>query len=397
MLGSNEWLVIRIIALVAAVAGMAYVLNLASTQRLQRRLGITQLAVAGLPLIVLGMLTRAPQLGVLSDALLDQLSPIVGIALAGVGIRIGLRLDIPHVVGTPRSIAMLALVRLALPWAVMFSVGVMAMRLVGIDAHEDIRNAALLATAATVSSAAAARSLSGVLVTEDISLSQRAAQLIELGCVVGFLLITAYTRGRHSTLAPEVWLLNAVGLAVVLGICAALLFRDRAARSVDAPVIAIGTVAIVAGAAMFLGFSPLPIGLLVGMTVGVVAGDRRAELESAFDDYQRLIYGMLLFLLGAVAVPLDISIAPVALAFVVARVLGYLIATPVAVSLSKVEVAPSTKRQLEAAPMGATSVALVLSAHLLYPGSTIAQTGAIAVVLATTVSEAILHVRSPKS
>jgi hypothetical protein len=396
VLGTNEWLVIRIIALVAAVAGMAYVLNLPSTQRLQRRLGITQLAVAGLPLIVLGMLTRAPQLGVLSDALLDQLSPIVGIALAGVGIRIGLRLDIPHLVSTPRSIAMLALVRLALPWVVMAGAGLVAMRLLGIESGDNARNAALLATAATVSSAMAARQLSGVLVTEDISISQRAAQLIELACVIGFLLITAYARGRHSTLAPEVWLLNAVGLAVVLGTCAALLFRDPAARGVDAPVIAIGSVAMVAGAAMFLGFSPLPIGLLVGMTVGVVAGDRRAELESAFDDYQRLIYGLLLFMLGAVAVPLELSAALVALAFVVARVLGYLVSTPLAVRIARIDIAASTKRQFEAAPMGATAVALVLSAHLVYPSS-IAQAGAIAIVLATVVSEAILHARSPKS
>lgn len=395
MLGTNEWLVIRIIALVAAVAGMAYVLNLPSTQQLQRRLGITQLAVAGLPLIVLGMLTRAPQLGVLSDALLDQLSPIVGIALAGVGIRIGLRLDIPHLVSTPRSIAMLALVRLALPWVVMAGAGLLAMRWLGIDG-DNARNAALLATAATVSSAMAARQLSGVLVTEDISISQRAAQLIELACVIGFLLITAYARGRHSTLAPEVWLLNAVGLAVVLGTCAALLFRDPAARGVDAPVIAIGSVAMVAGAAMFLGFSPLPIGLLVGMTVGVVAGDRRAELESAFDDYQRLIYGLLLFMLGAVAVPLELSAALVALAFVVARVLGYLVSTPLAVRIARIDIAASTKRQFEAAPMGATAVALVLSAHLVYPSS-IAQAGAIAIVLGTVVSEAILHARSPKS
>ena len=83
VLGTSQWLVIRVITLVAAVAGMAYVLNLPSTQKLQKRLGITQLAVAGLPLILLGMLTRAPQLGVLSDALLDQLSPLIGIALAG--------------------------------------------------------------------------------------------------------------------------------------------------------------------------------------------------------------------------------------------------------------------------------------------------------------------------
>jgi hypothetical protein len=396
VLGTNEWLVIRIIALVAAVAGMAYVLNLPSTQQLQRRLGITQLAVAGLPLIVLGMLTRAPQLGVLSDALLDQLSPIVGIALAGVGIRIGLRLDIPHLVGTPRSIAMVALVRLAVPWVVMAGAGVLAMRFLGIQGGDDVRNAALLATAATVSSAMAARQLSGVLVTEDISISQRAAQLIELACVIGFLLITAYAHGRHSTLAPEVWLLTAVGLAVVLGTCAALLFRDRAARGVDAPVIAIGTVAMVAGAAMFLGFSPLPIGLLVGMTVGVVAGDRRAELESAFDDYQRLIYGLLLFILGAVAVPLEVSAALVALAFVVGRVLGSLVSRPISVRVARLEIAASTKRQFEAAPMGATAVALVLSAHLLYPNS-IAQAGAITVVLATIVTEAILHARSPKS
>jgi hypothetical protein len=66
------------------------------------------------------------------------------------------------------------------------------------------------------------------------------------------------------------------------------------------------------------------------------------------------------------------------------------------VRIARIDIAASTKRQFEAAPMGATAVALVLSAHLVYPSS-IAQAGAIAIVLATVVSEAILHVRAPKS
>src|SRR4051794_39512221 len=129
VLGSDEWLVIRFITLVAAVAALAYVLNLNTTQNWQRKLGITQLAVAGLPLVALGMLTRAPHVGVLSDALLTDLSPIVGIALAGIGIRIGLRVDIPHTVGTPRSVATLAFFRLVLPWWAMFLAAALAMHL----------------------------------------------------------------------------------------------------------------------------------------------------------------------------------------------------------------------------------------------------------------------------
>src|SRR3954447_23517323 len=115
VLGSEQWLVIQFIALVAAVAGLAYLLNLPSTQRWERKLGITQLAVAGLPLVALGMLMRAPHIGVLSDTLLTQLSPIIGIALAGIGIRIGLRIDIPHAISATRAVATFSLVRLVVP------------------------------------------------------------------------------------------------------------------------------------------------------------------------------------------------------------------------------------------------------------------------------------------
>lgn len=393
VLDPGELNVIRVILTLAALAGFAYVINLPWARRWQDRLGIAQLAVAGLPFVVLGVLARS--VGVLDDALLAQLSPLIEIALAVVGVRIGLRVDVPHLIAAPRPVVILVAARVALGWLVMVGASLVVIRVMrGALDIAAIRDAIVLALAGSVTSAAAGRGLTGLLATEDAPLAERVIRIAELASVLGFLVLTV--RVRSSRAAPtelpwELWLLIAVGLAAVLGLLVYAIVRDRAARGHGAAVLAIGTVATVAGVATYLGFSPLGIAVLVGATVGQLVGPGRETLEALFDSYQRSIYALLLFVLGVIAVPLTPLAIVLALAFVIARTGVHVGATRLGLVLAESRVDREALRRLGVSPMGATAIAIVISAQTVYPEADVAP-AALAVICASVVAELLLRV-----
>ena len=399
MLGPEEWFVIRVIATFTIVIAMAYVVNRPVARRWQQRLGIAQLAVAGLPFIALGMVARLPSIAVLDDELLRRLTPLLGLALSVVGLRIGLRIDVPYVLATPRAAATLFAARFAFSGALIYiALTALAYGTAGFHDSTVIRSSVILALAGTVTSITVARGLTGLLATEDIPLAERAVRLGELASVLGVLLLGAYARpwtvsrsAVAAALPPELWLLTAVGLAGVLGILVFQLLRDPAASGEDAPVIALGSVAIVAGVASYLGFSPLAIGLLVGVTVGQLAGAHRERLEAAFDRYQRAIYGLLLFVLGALAVPVPDHAIVVAIVFVIARLVASLLATRLGLVVAGRTVDRDAWRRLVISPLGATAVAIVIAGHELYPDLDIAPS-ALALICAALVTELLLRV-----
>ena len=398
MLGAEEWLVIRVVAVFALVTGMAYLLTRPIARRIQARLGFAQLVVAGLPFVALGMIARAPAVNVLSDDLLSRLSPFLALALTVVGLRLGLRVDVPHLLATPRAVATLAVSRFALGGSLVFLAVVAGSE--GIAGFQDpavVRRAAVLAIAGTVTSIAITRGLSGLRATEDIPLTERAVRLGELIAIGGLLVLGAYVRPgdgaveRVTALPPELWLLTAVGLAAVLGILMFQLLRDPAAQGDDAPVLAIGAVAVVAGVASYLGFSPLAIGALVGIVLGQLAGAGRDALEAAFDRYQRAVYGVLLFVLGALALPLTGHAFVVAALFVIVRLVSTVAATRLGLLLGRTSVDREAWRRLIVAPLGATSLAIVIAAHELDRAIDIGPV-ALALILAALVTELVWHV-----
>lgn len=403
MLGPEEWFVIRVIATFTIVIAMAYVVNQPAAWRLQQRLGISQLAVAGLPFIALGMIARLPAIGVVDDELLARLTPLLGLALSVIGLRIGLRVDVPDALATPRAAATLFAVRFALAGVLIYVAVTFVFGTTGFTDTSVIRVSVILALAGTVTSITVARALSGLQATDDIPLTERAIRLGEVAAVLGVLLLGAYSRPSPGTgaplaaaLTPELWLLTAIGLSGVLAILVFELLRDPAARGEDSPVLALGAVAIVAGVASYLGFSPLAIGMLVGIIIGQLSHGHRARLEAAFDRYQRAVYGLLLFVLGALAVPVpDVAIL-VAAVFVVARLFASLLATRIGLVIARKTVDPNAGNRLAIAPLGATAVAIVIAGHELYPHLDVAP-NALALICAALATELLLRVSAGKT
>lgn len=385
--------VIRVIVLLAAVAGFAYVVNLPSVRRWEDRLGITQLAIAGLPFIALGMLARSSEL--LDEKLLGQLSPLIAIALTVVGIRAGLRFDIPRLLATTRAPALLAGTRLAFGWITTFATALAVYRAVGWGAEDSqVRDALILALAGSVTSAATGRGLRGLQAIDDMPLSERVIGIGKIASLLGFLLLTVRVRSVFAPplpVPPILWLLVALGLSIVLAFLMLALLRDRAVTGEHAAVLAIGTVAVVGGVATYLGFAPLCIGALVGASLGQLLARRRDAVVAAFERYNRSIYALLLFVLGAMALPLTWFSALVAITFVLARGLAHVGATRLGLFLSGTRVDHETLRRLGVSPLGATAIAIVISAQTIYPEAQLAPV-IVAVICAAMVTEAMFRV-----
>src|SRR5690606_1967888 len=77
--------VIKTILGLLTLLALAYLGGHARVVRWEERLGASQLITAGFPFIVLGMLARLPAVGILSDAILVELSPLLRIGLGCIG------------------------------------------------------------------------------------------------------------------------------------------------------------------------------------------------------------------------------------------------------------------------------------------------------------------------
>ena len=65
------------------------------------RLGIAQVITAGFPFVVLGVLARSPDVGILSDAVLVEISPLLRLGLGWLGFVAGFRFDVRAFQGLP--------------------------------------------------------------------------------------------------------------------------------------------------------------------------------------------------------------------------------------------------------------------------------------------------------
>lgn len=394
----SDLAVIRVVVILAIVAGLAYLIGRPKAKAWQRRVGIAQVAVVGLPLVLLGMILRAPGVDVLDDAVLDSLAPVLAIALATIGMRIGMRVDVGQLLGTDRDVALLVGARALVGWLGIGGalLAYLAWRGGGELATSEVRNVLVLVLAGTVTSSSAIRGATGIQAAEDARLSERVARIEELIGVVGLLVVTAAIRpaGDVHELSPELWLLVAIGLGGVVGVLLYALSRDRAMASHDAPVLVLGGIAITAGVALVLHLSPLTVGLLAGVVLGHLARAERQGFEAALAGIERPIYSFFLFVIGAMCLPLTWAAAGLAAVFVAVRYVARWAGTALGLRAGGITVDGETLRRLAVSPLGASSIALVASVQALYPDDVLAPV-ALGMVAATVLAEVLLRATVP--
>lgn len=296
---------------------------------LEKRAGIAMVTGSGLPFLLLGMVARRPEVGILDDAILRDLRPLLEFGLGWIGFRVGTDFDVRAMDRWPDGTARVMVAESACAFlAVGVATGV-AMKL-GLHPHNVARNALILGACAAVSAPTGARALEhmGILPAESSKGLRRVASLDDIMALFCLALVTCAYRpvlGGTWALPPLGWLFVQIGMGVVLG--AVLVAAVRIARNANEDLaLTLGAVAFAAGMAEYLGFSPLVVGCVAGVVVTNLPASATAASSlvsrARLRELERTLYMAFFIVVGALWKPHDRTGWVLLPVFVLARMLG---------------------------------------------------------------------------
>lgn len=380
--------VLRVLLGLLALMAIAYLGGHERVLAWERRLGISQVITAGLPFILLGMVARLPKVGILTDAVLTELSPLLTIGLGSVGFIAGFRLDTKRFQRLPRGTSSTALLSTLIPSA---TVAVAMAPLLLVFSGETwsrsllrnpvfLRDALILATAGAMTARSAIRLREGEPQAEGTAAQAEgtAAQIVrleELAGVAGLAFVAAFFRQQHGheggwQLPGMAWLMLTLGLGAALG----LLFYTMlivTPRGPDFLVVALGAIAFAAGAANYLRLSSVAVPFVAGVILVNFPGNFQPRLREMLARLERPIYLLALFVIGALWRVDDWRGWVLMPVFMVSRLAGKSLAAALAARSEHLPITAEESRTLAISPIGALAIAIVVNAQLLYPGGSI--------------------------
>lgn len=368
--------VIKTILGLLALVALAYVAAHPVVQRWERELGISQVITAGFPFVVLGMVARRPGVGILSDGILAELSPVLRIGLGWIGFVVGFRFDARTFGTLPSGGARLVVLGTLLPFAfVLAASGAVLVLLTGdpgpglLRDPVFVRDALILGTAAAMTAMPPQR----LAPTASESALSRVVRAEELAGIAGLALVAALFRpheGATWQVPGAAWLLLTLGLGGAVGLLTWMTFQ-RPHGDRDFVVLALGSVAFAAGLAGYLRLSSLVVAFIAGVLLANFPGAYKERLGATLRRLERPIYLLSLTVIGALW---DVSdwrgwlLVPV---FALARLAGKWTAVQAISRRGEVDLGAPERRALAVSPMGPLAVAIVVNAQLLYPGGSI--------------------------
>jgi len=319
----------RVLAVFLGIAVVGAAATFATTRlyaRLQRHRWIAALTAGGWFATVAGVLIGPRVLAAVDADALPALRPLLGVALAWIGLIVGLQLRRTLVRAIPNDLARW----LSIDTMVGAAVGG------GVAAWWWSKNADLPPTVlappvlaivlAFVGWAPETRTLRGGLAPHTVAPGQFVQAGGGLGAVIAvaaFGLATPILQGlghdeglRRAGIAGLDMVL-AVGTAVLLGSGARLLLRQTAGRPAESLVITLSLVFLASGVANELGFSPLVSGMLAGLVIANLRDPHLRDLERGLQSAEPGMAVLMLLSCGSLAagaslaeaIPLGIAIA----------------------------------------------------------------------------------------
>lgn len=355
--------------------------------RTRAALGLAPAAAPALVFVPLGMLLGPQLLNVLSPLVLSYLDTVVSIALATLGVFVGLALDVRG----PRDRRLLLAASLEAAITVTIVAGAFWYLLSGWQMPLGLPPS-LVGLALGVSAAASSASGADTIAQAYHSVTSRIADLDDvLPIVLGGLVVV------RATVLPGVpWIESAVDVGVTLaigggvGVAGWLLF-ERAHSQAERNVFIAGTLALLGGTAAYLGLSPLLAGLAAGLLWTGLPGAADRVVRDDLSKFQHPLIVLLLLVAGAMC---SYSLAAVWLCapLVLFRLAGKLAGGWVASRIDH-QVTPGDLGAYLIAP-GLLGIAFALNVRqvLEVAGATALLT---AVVVATLVGEALAVVLAP--
>jgi Kef-type K+ transport system membrane component KefB len=247
-----------------------------------------------------------------------------------------------------------------------------------------LRNAVIIGACAAVSAPTGARLMAqlGLLDARGARQLRRVAALDDVMALLAVALVTAAFRPIGDSawqLPPLGWVFLQVGMGVGLGLLVWVAVRNARNPNEDVAM-TLGALAFAAGMAGYVGFSPLVVCFVSGMTVANVPGDAAAGSwlsRPRFRDLERPIYMAFFVVVGALWSPSDRRGWIMLPIYVLARAAGKLLGVRAArAALAEsaeglrpdaVRLGPTASTWLAFLPSSAVSIAVVVSARSSYP------------------------------
>lgn len=365
-----------IVGLVLLLA-LAYIAGHPRIQALERRLGVSQLITAGFPFIALGMVARLPAVGLLSDDTLVELSPLLHLGLGWIGFMIGFRLDARLLDGLPDGTAPKVAFSTGVPFlAVMFAAGLLLLGETGwkqgLRDPVFLRDAIILGTAGAITARSAARFIG--ITDAGASRMLQIIRLEELAGIIGLTFVPAYFRPQGEAVTWQLpgtaWIFITLGLGATVGLVAYAILRLRVSEA-ESLVLILGTVAFAAGLASNLLLSPIVVCFVAGVLLVNFPGAYKERVLLTLKRLERPIYLLFLVIVGALWQVDDWHGWALMAVFLVARLGGNWVGINLGWRQGELALNPRERAVLAMAPMGQLSIAIVISALLLYPGGSL--------------------------
>jgi hypothetical protein len=367
-------------SVVKTILGLLVLLGLAvlgahpRVRRLESALGISQVVTAGFPFVALGLVARMPQVGLLDDRVLAQIAPLLQLGLGWVGFLTGYQFEVRALDDFPKGTAAFVGVMTSLPFALVVAACGGLLLAFGQPWQDAVflRDGIVLGSAATITApiAASIARERGVAPGTQAVLT-RLGLLDDIAGIVGLLFLGAYFRPATADVAwalpGTAWLFVTIGLGFSVGVVVYLVLR-RPATNVEQVALVVGCVAFAAGLAGVLRLSPVVVCFLAGLLVGNLPGDYRPGVRKVLRLLERPIYLVFLVFAGALWNVGDWrgwALVPV---FVLARLGGRALGVRAAERTGGASELAHGRAGIVPAPMGALSIAMVISFQTLFAG-----------------------------
>jgi Kef-type K+ transport system membrane component KefB len=370
----RPYLVIRTIVGLLALVVLAYLGGHGRVLAWERRLGISQVITAGFPFVVLGVLARNGNVGILTDPILAELSPLLRLGLGWIGFVAGIRFDTRMFQGLPSRTLRLVTLSTIFPFA--FVVGASACLLFAISERplelRDpvlLRDAMILGTAGAMTAVTSTRALGRA---ERGQVLSRVIRLEELAGVLGLLIVAAFFRPEKQSwqMPGTAWVLLTIGLGATAGLLIYAILQRRSGRA-DFLVLTLGSISFVAGAAGYLLLSSVAVAFIAGVLLANFPGSYHERLREMLFRLERPIYLLSLFIIGALWSVGDWRGWVLMPVFMALRLLGKWLGTTLALAHADLGLDAEERRAIAMPPLGPLAIAIVTNALLLYPGGSI--------------------------
>lgn len=316
----------RVTGALALALGLAIVGAHPTVRTIERRLGVSTLAAAGLPMLLLGAFFGTSGIGVLSPEILADLGPVYDFGLGWIGFVAGSRLDFRRIETAPRSLVELVGWQTALP--LVTTVVLCGPTLLALDVRLGeglVFDLLLLGGCAATSSPSLAHTLvprfgkPAARLVEEVVVLDAVAALGMLGAVA----VWAHPDAESArwVLPPIAWGIVLVGLGATLGILTWFLLRSATDDDEEVALL-LGAVALSAGVAGYLALSGAVVCAVAGAVLANLPVEDRPGLLRELADLERPVGLIFLALVGATWHPGEWQGWVLGFAFFVARVAG---------------------------------------------------------------------------